>query len=91
MAMRKQLPFIELLREVVANKVDTMFHPATIHCKAFEDNNGAVEMAKQLKIRPGTKHLNNNYHHFQEHMQMGDMQIVAVKTDNQLADLLTKP
>ena len=38
-----------------------------------------------------TKHLNNTDHHFSENMQTGEVKIVAVKSKDQLADLLTKP
>ena len=91
MAMRKQLPLIQLLKEVVAHKVDTNLQPTTIHCKAFEDNSGALEMAKVPKMRPRTKHLNNVYHHFHESVQNNEVTLIAVSTNDQLADLLTKP
>ena len=70
MAMCEQLPLIQLLKEVVAHKIDTNLQPTTIHCKAFEDNTGALEMAKVPKMRPRPKHLNNVYHHFRESVQI---------------------
>ena len=91
MAMREQLPLIQLLKEVVAHKVDANLQPTTIHCKAFEDNSGALEMAKVPKMRPRTKHLNNVYHHFHESIQNNEVMLIAIRTDDQLADLLTKP
>ena len=69
LSMREQLPLIQLLKEVVAHQIDANLQPTTIHCKAFEDNSGALEMAKVPKIRPRTKHLNNMYHHFRESVQ----------------------
>ena len=91
MAMREQLPLIQLLKEVVAHKVDANLQPTTIHCKVFEDNSGVLEMAKVPKMRPRTKHLNNVYHHFRESVQNNEVTLIAVSTKNQLADLLTKP
>ena len=91
MAMREQLPLIQLLKEVIAHKIDATLQPTTIHCKAFEDNSGALEMAKVPKMRPRTKHLNNVYHHFRESVQNNDVTLIAVRSDEQLADLLTKP
>ena len=91
MAMREQLPLIQLLKEVVSHKVDANLQPTTIHCKAFEDNSGTLEMAKVPKMSPRTKHLNNVYHHFRESIQNNEVTLIAVETDNQLADLLTKP
>ena len=91
MAMQEQLPLIQLLKEVVLYNVDANLQPTTIHCKAFEDNSGALEMAKVPKMRPRTKHLNNVYHHFRESVQKNEVTLMAVTTENQLADLLTKP
>ena len=73
MAMREQLPLIQLIKEVVAHKIYTNLQPTTIHCKAFEDNSGALEMAKVLMMRPSTKHLNNVYLHFHESEQNNEM------------------
>ena len=64
MAMREQLPLIQLIKEVISHKDKSKLQPTTIHCKAFEDNSRALEMAKVPKMRPWTKHLNNMYHHF---------------------------
>ena len=90
MAMREQLPLINLLKEM-SNNVDTSLQPTTIHCKTFEDNNGPLEMAKVPKMRPRTKHLNNMYHHFRESVLNNEVTLIVVKTENQLVDLLTKP
>ena len=91
MAMREQLPLIQLLKEAISHKADATLQPTTIHFKAFEDDSGALEMAKIPKMRPRTKHLNNMYHHFRESVQNNKVTFIAVKTENQLADLLTKP
>ena len=91
MAMHGHLLLLSLLQEVVAHDIDMNLQPATIHCKAFEDNSGALEMAKVPKLHLCTKHLNNTYHQFCENMQTGQLKIVAVKPEDQLADLLTKP
>ena len=74
-------------------------HPAIpkIHCKVFEDNSGALEVAHTPKLCPHTKHINNAYHHFHEYTQPSSkstkptIEIVPVSTDEQLGDMLTKP
>ena len=33
----------------------------------FEDDNGAMELAREPKYRPRTKHIGIKYHHFREH------------------------
>ena len=45
--------------------VDGYLRPQ-VHCKAFEDNSGCVEMATVHKIRLQTKHINITYHNFRE-------------------------
>ena len=90
MAMREQLPLIKLLKEVESHNVDANLQPTMIHCKAFEDNSGALEMAKVPKIQPRTKRLNNMYHHFWESVQNNEVTLITVETENQLANLLTK-
>jgi hypothetical protein len=62
-----------------------------IYCKAFEDNSGALEIAKAPKLWPRTKHINIIYHHFQEYVRDGSIQIFSVPTSKQLADICTKP
>ena len=61
-----------------------------IHCKLFEDNSGAVELANVPKMRPRTKHINTKYHHFRQYIFDKIIEIVQVPTTEQLADLLTK-
>jgi hypothetical protein len=56
----------------------------------FEDNSGAVELAKVPKMRPWTKHINTKYHHFRQHVFDGKIKIDQVSTTEQLADIFTK-
>ena len=62
-----------------------------VHCKVFEDNAGAIEMTRVPKMRPRTKHINIKYHHFRESVRKGDVLVQAVSTNNQVADIFTKP
>ena len=80
-ALREQIPLMELLKEVTKRKIDVQFCPPKIYCKAFEDNSGAIEMAKIPELRPRTKHLNILYHHFRDHVQKGDIEIVAIDSE----------
>ena len=68
-----------------------------VFCTAFEDNSGALEMARVPKMRPRTKHINLKYHFFRDRVvQDGDIDIEgkihvkAIATEDQLADLFTK-
>jgi hypothetical protein len=62
----------------------------TVHCRVFEDNSGALEIAKAPRMRPRTKYLNLAYHHFRHHVENGDVSIHPIGTDAQCADTLTK-
>ena len=62
-----------------------------VRCTAFEDNTGAIELAKAPKLRPRTKHINIKYHHFRDAVDRGEIKILKIDTKDQLADLGTKP
>ena len=65
---------------------------AKVHCKVFEDNSGALEMAKTHKFRPRTKHLNVKLHHFRRYVdETKEITIHKIHTKDQPADMLTKP
>ena len=80
-----------LLTEARAHGVLIDDLPPKVHCTVFEDNSGALELARLPKIRPRTKHINQSYHHFREHVERKDIIVEATPTERQLADILTKP
>ena len=63
----------------------------SLKCTLFEDNKGAQELAKVPKYRPRTIHIAIKYHHFREWVQKGILQIIRVDTNEQQADIFTKP
>ncbi|KAI2507733.1 hypothetical protein MHU86_6732 [Fragilaria crotonensis] len=44
-ALRDTIPIMELLKELKKNGYPITTAKATVHCKVFEDNSGALEMA----------------------------------------------
>ena len=62
-----------------------------IHCKFYEDNSGALEMAKEYKYRPRTKFLNFKHHHFRDFVERGELTIHKVLTHDQRSYYLIKP
>ena len=62
-----------------------------VHCKVFEDNSGAIEIARYHKFRPRTKFLNNKLFHFRSYVTKGWISIHPIGTYDQPADILTKP
>ena len=57
----------------------------------FEDNKGEIELAKEPKYRPRTKHLSIKWLHFREHIKRGTSKIFYIETNEQQADIMTKP
>ena len=82
---------MEVMNEMKKHKLIIHKSKPKIHCKVFEDNSGALEMAKNYKYRPRTKHLNVKYHHFRDYVERGEISIHKIDTSDQLADYLTKP
>jgi hypothetical protein len=67
-ALRDVIYIMQLLEELVSFGIKLSPVLPEIKCKVFEDNVGAYELAKALKIRPRTKHIGIHYHHFCEHI-----------------------
>ena len=65
-ALREAIPIMQLINEMSENGIEINHATPKIKCKVFEDNSGALEMAKEYKYRPRTKHLNNRLHHFRD-------------------------
>ena len=90
-SLREVIPVINLIKEMKERNIATVSSVPTVFCKAFEDNSGALELAKSPKMRPRTKHLNLVYHHFREHVRTRIIQLFPISTNFQLADIYTKP
>jgi hypothetical protein len=90
-ALREVLPLMGLIKELAANGFDFPTAIPRVHCKVFEDNSGALAMAQTPKMRPRTKHMNVKYHHFREAVENGSVTIHPIGTEDQLADIFTKP
>jgi hypothetical protein len=67
-----------------------IYSKSYVYCKVFEDNLGALELARLPKLCPRTKYINVCYHHFREHMCKGLIKIFPINTKDQIADTLTK-
>jgi len=89
--MREALPIMSLLEEAQMKGIKVNAKLCKVHCTVFEDNKGAIEIAKVPKMRPRTKHLNIKYHHFSEEVKKGTVSIYHVATGKQMADIMTKP
>jgi hypothetical protein len=89
-ALRDAIQTMELLKEMKKFGFPIRSTIPKMHCKVFEDNSGALEMATTHKYRPRTKHLNVKLHHFRDYITRGEITVHPIDTSNQLADYLTK-
>ena len=80
-AMREALPIIWLMEEAKQQGIPVLNATPKVHCKVFEDNAGAIEIANVSKMRPRMKHLNIKFHHFREEVRKGTISINHTKTD----------
>jgi hypothetical protein len=79
-----------LVQEICKKDFPVICTKPYVYCKVFEDNSGALELARLPKLRPRTKHINVCYHHFRKYVRNGLNKIFPVGTENQIADALTK-
>lgn len=94
-ALRETIPLMNLMKEV-----DVIFklhlpRPKFI-LKVHEDNQSCIAMANNPKFSPRTKHIALKFHHFRKHVKTqsnkdGFISISYCSTDDQLADIFTKP
>jgi hypothetical protein len=55
------------------------------------DNESAIKLTNNLVQHARTKHINVHHHFIWDHQQKGDICIGSVGTEDQLADIFTKP
>jgi hypothetical protein len=55
------------------------------------DNESAIRMADNPVEHNRTKHIDIRHHFLRDHQQKGDIEVFYVSTENQLADIFTKP
>ena len=90
-SLREAIPIMNLLKELKSRGFDINDQKTKVHCKVFEDNSGAIEIAREDKYRPRTKHLNIRLHHFRTYIENGSLSVHKIDSKDQPADLLNKP
>jgi hypothetical protein len=90
-SLRDTIPLMNLINEFKQHGFEVINKEPRVYCKSFEDNSGALELARLPKMRPRTKHINVRFHHFREHVRLGLIKVFPISTDQQLADIFTKP
>jgi hypothetical protein len=90
-SLRIAIVMMNLLKEMRSMGIPVSSTTPKIYCKLFEDNAGAIQLAKVPKMRLRTRHINQKYHHFREWVKSGLIEILPIDTKEQPADLMTKP
>ncbi|GKD04301.1 hypothetical protein Tco_1179275 [Tanacetum coccineum] len=68
------------------NHVPSNDYPIKMNC----DNSAAIIIAKESGIQKGARHFQRKYHYVRECIKTGEIDIVKVHTDENLADPFTK-
>lgn len=89
--LREAIPLMRILDEMKTHGMPIEDSTSKVYCRVFEDNSGALEMAKVHKYRPRTKHINVKYNHFRDHVSDGSIKLYPISTTAQPADIFTKP
>ena len=90
-SLREVIPLMGILKEAQEKGLQVQYLPPKVHCTIFEDNSGALELACLPKMRPHTKHINQSFHDFREHVEHQEIIMKATPMEKQMVDILTKP
>ncbi|GJX45046.1 retrotransposon protein, putative, ty1-copia subclass [Tanacetum coccineum] len=66
--------------------IPTINEPMKVYC----DNSAAVHFANEPGVQRGARHYHRRYHYVRECVELGEIRILKVHTDNNLADPFTK-
>jgi len=55
------------------------------------DSMSAISVAKNPILDSKTKHIEVRYHFLRDHQEKGDIDLIHITTQRQLADIFTKP
>ena len=97
-AMREVIFLMHLMDEMGSFGVQLLqTDKPVIKVNVYEDNVGAIELAKLPKLRPRTKHIGIQFHHFRSWTTKGingeepRVSVQHISTQQQQADIFTKP
>jgi hypothetical protein len=75
------------LRKLLAEIFDLELEPTLIHC----DNQSCMKLTENLVFHDTSKHIDIKYHYIQNMVQRGAVELQYISTDEQIANILTKP
>ena len=89
-SLRKVIPLMTLVEEL-SQIFPLYINKPDFHCKVYEDNQSCIAMTESSKFTPKTKHIALKYHHFRAYVDSKRIQVTYIRSEDQLADILTKP
>jgi hypothetical protein len=75
------------LRKLLAGLFDQELDPTVIYC----DNQSCIKLSENPVFHDRSKHIEIMYHFIRDRIQKGAVKLQYVPTDQQVADILTKP
>ena len=88
--VRALLPLISLIKKVIDNLgIDSYKLKFVSSSNIYDDNNGAIVVAKSSRMIPKSKHIAIRYHWFRQHVGK-EFVIWKIESENQKADIFTK-
>ncbi|GJY49067.1 hypothetical protein Tco_0439023 [Tanacetum coccineum] len=66
--------------------VPTVNEPLNMYC----DNSAAIHYANEPGVQKGVRHYHRRYHYVREYVELGEIRILKVHTDNNISDPFTK-
>jgi hypothetical protein len=89
-SMKDLIPLRRMTKMVCDIILGAKHYKARMYSKVFEDNNGALQLARAPRMTPRTKHYGIKYHFFRDQVDKGDIKLYKVDTKEQRADIFTK-
>ena len=75
------------LRKLLSDIFDQQLDATCIHC----DNQSCVKLSENPVFHDRSKHIEIKYHYIRDMVQRGAVKLLYVATEEQIADVLTKP
>jgi Reverse transcriptase (RNA-dependent DNA polymerase) len=77
-SMKDLIPLRRMTKMVCDIILGENNYTARMYSKVFEDNNGALQLARAPRMTPRTKHYGIKYHFFRNHVEKGDIKLYKV-------------
>ena len=65
-------------------------HKADKPTLLYEDNQGAIEIAKNQRFHSRTKHIDITFHFIRERISSNEIKVMYCESESMLADIMTK-